>query len=155
MAYTAEITKQTQQRSFLLWLSRIVTVPTVWIVAKDMDSSLRTLGSYTLVPPSAWNSPSLSAWHLLLLVFPKQLTSTVLKSVGHLRIRNHVHRLTLTELTTSAHVQQTCFLTLSYQQRILSWPHMQVLEEQSSTQTQYWKQSAQHVTTGNTTPHSL
>lgn len=38
---------------------------------------------------------------------------------------------------------------------MLSWPHMQVLEEQSSTQTQYWKQSAQHVTTGTTTPHSL
>lgn len=29
-------------------------------------------------------------------------------------------------------------LTLSYQQRMLSWPHMQLLEEQSSMQTQYW-----------------
>ena len=28
-------------------------------------------------------------------------------------------------------------LTLSYQQRMLSWPHMQVLEEQSSVHTQY------------------
>lgn len=33
-------------------------------------------------------------------------------------------------------------LTLSYQQRMLSWPHMQLLEEQSSMHTQYCGETA-------------
>lgn len=42
---------------------------------------------------------------------------------------------------------QTRVLTLSYQQRRLSCPHMQMLEEQSSLQTQYWGGDQQtHVT---------
>lgn len=40
-----------------------------------MDSSLRTLANYTLASQSAWKSSSLSACHLLLLVFHNQLTS--------------------------------------------------------------------------------
>lgn len=51
----------------------------------------------------------------------------------HTASTNHCHQNLLHK-----HMGGRSTLTLSYQQRTLSWPHMQLLDEQSSMHTQYW-----------------